>query len=104
MKFLAIIFSVYFLALNFIPCDDAMVYNDQDNVSVVFDGDQDHQESNGEDECPPFCQCHCCHVHVVQFSSTIFEALEPSISTIIVQNRERLGKEIPNSHFQPPRV
>lgn len=86
------------------PCDDAVVYDGQEEFSVLLDADQDHQESDGQDECPPFCHCHCCHVHVVQFSSTTFEVLEPSISTLIVQNGERLGEEIPNTHFQPPRV
>lgn len=104
MKFLVIILSVYFLGLNFIPCDDAVVYDGQEEFSVVLDADQDHQESDGQDECPPFCQCHCCHVHVIQFSTITFEVLEPAISTLIVQKGERLGEEIPNTHFQPPRV
>lgn len=104
MKFLVIILSVYFLGLNFIPCDDAVVYDDQKNISAVLDVDQDHPESDGQDECPPFCQCHCCHVHVVQFGTTSLEILEPTISTLIVQKEERLGKGISHTHFQPPRV
>ncbi|WP_081209206.1 DUF6660 family protein [Salegentibacter sediminis] len=104
MKFLTIILSFYFLGLNFLPCDDAVVYEDQENVSVVLDSNQDHRESDGQDVCPPFCICHCCHVHVVQFSTAKFEVIEPAVSTLIVQKGERLGEEIPNTHFQPPRI
>ncbi len=104
MKFLAIILSVYFLGLNFTPCDDAVTYDSEAEVSVVLDADQDHQESGGPDDCTPFCLCHCCHVHVTHFNGTSYEGFESTVSTLIIQKGERLGQEIPHTHFQPPRV
>ena len=107
MKFFAVILSFYFLGLNFVPCDDTVESDCEETVTVNIVLDQDQHESeqdNGADECPPFCQCHCCHVHVVQLNSYACEVLEPQISTLIIQKGENFGEEIPDFHFQPPRV
>lgn len=105
VKIFALILSLYFLGLNFIPCDDTVVSDNQDPISVSLDLDHDQEEQHSNsDDCPPFCQCHCCHVHVVQFSTNTFEILEIQISTLIIQKGENLGEEIPDFHFQPPRV
>lgn len=88
------------------PCDDAVASNEEEkiSVSVELDQDQHEKEKGGADDCPPFCQCHCCHVHVVQFYPSGFEVLESQISTLIIQKGDNFEEEIPDSHFQPPRV
>ncbi len=90
------------MGLNFIPCDDVVESVDKENISVNVEIDHDSQED--ADNCPPFCECHCCHVHVVNFDVPGFKAIEASISTLIIQKGENSGKEIPNFHFQPPRI
>ena len=106
MKIFAIILSIYFLGLNFIPCDDTAVSENQDNIAVGMNLDLDQQEehNSGADSCPPFCECHCCHVHVVKFTPSIFEIFEPEISFLAPAFGESAGKEIAFSHFQPPRI
>lgn len=103
MKFLAIIFSIYFLGLNFVPCEDAVQLTESDSQFQQASLDEDLTPINADD-CTPFCQCHCCHVHVTNFIATSYEAFEPVISTLIIQKGEISGLEIPNFHFQPPRI
>ncbi|MFN4764532.1 DUF6660 family protein [Gillisia sp. Q332] len=107
MNIIALILSFYFLGLNFIPCDDTVESNDQDTISVNLTFNQDNQDQQHDDKsdgCPPFCQCHCCHVHVVNFHPGNFEVLDLEIPNLIVQKAENPGIEILDSHFQPPRL
>lgn len=106
VKFLAVILSVYFLGINFIPCDDTAPIESQDTIAVILEFDQDqHGEQNGTaDDCPPFCQCHCCHVHVVQLNTNTFEVFEPKNLFLTPLFGESAGKDIAKFHFQPPRV
>jgi hypothetical protein len=103
MNFWAIILSVYFLGLNFVPCEDAVQLSDSNSQFQQLKQEVDHSPINFDD-CSPFCQCHCCHVHVTIFNGTSYEAIEPVISTLIIQKGEISGLEIPNFHFQPPRI
>jgi hypothetical protein len=107
VKNIALILSLYFLGLNFIPCDDTVVSDNEETISFNFTLDQDNQDQqhdNKTDDCPPFCQCHCCHVHVVNFQPSNFEVLDLAIPTLIVQKGENPGIELLDSHFQPPRL
>ncbi|MGI0107017.1 DUF6660 family protein [Salinimicrobium sp. WS361] len=106
MKFFAIILSFYFLGLNFIPCDDIAASESQDTTVVSLEVDQDQQgdQHGTSDDCPPFCQCHCCHVHVVRFETSSFEVFEQKTPFLTPLFGESAGKEIAFSHFQPPRI
>jgi len=108
VKLFGFILSFYIIGLNCIPCGDAVAIDGQENIPVILESDQDQyqneQDKNEADECPPFCECHCCHVHVVDFNPNILPILEPAISTLIIQKGENSGQEIPDFHFQPPRV
>ncbi|MEW7290048.1 DUF6660 family protein [Aquimarina sp. 2304DJ70-9] len=103
MKFLTIILSLYFFALNFVPCEDA--YSDIDDVqaeiSQNLDIDYDH---NGSDQCSPFCQCHCCHVHVINFNIVQFETQLAYISSKIFSHNEGIIKDIALPILQPPQL
>lgn len=102
VKNLAIILAVFFLGLNFIPCEDDILTIQQDTQVQVSDyGEHSPLEA---DSCSPFCQCHCCHVHVTNINGQAFESLDLAISTIIINKGANLGEELPNFHFQPPRV
>ena len=103
MKILSIILSIYFLGLNFTPCDDAVAEENevQTEFSVAADADSDHSSA---DMCSPFCHCHCCHVHTIDVGMAVFEPL----NVIPLQNPllhfDNLGKDFRNSLFQPPRA
>jgi uncharacterized protein DUF6660 len=103
MKIMAVLLSVYFLALNFAPCSD--FENSTDNAQIEtligFDGDYDQGTT---DLCSPFCQCHCCHVHTVDFGIDGIEPLVAGISSEIFTHLDNSGKDIVNPILQPPRV
>ena len=89
------------------PCDDTIVSDNQETISVNLTLDQDNedqQHDNKSDDCPPFCQCHCCNVHVVNFHPSYFKVLDLEIPSIIIQKGENTGIEILDTHFQPPRL
>ncbi|MEY8021416.1 DUF6660 family protein [Muriicola sp. E247] len=102
MKLLATILSIYFLALNVLPCSDAGNVNDDSQVVITVDFDGDHDQDC--ELCSPFCQCHCCHAHTINFGLALFEPLQPLISQANFVHFDRAGKDISLSLFQPPQV
>ncbi|WP_339141138.1 DUF6660 family protein [Croceitalea sp. MTPC5] len=102
MKFLAIILSVYFLALNFVPCSDAGNVSDDSQIASIVDFDGDHDQDC--ELCSPFCQCHCCHVHTIDFGIAQFAPLPLTIPQNSFAHFDSVGKDISLSLFQPPRV
>ena len=104
MKIIAILLSIYFLGLNFTPCNDAdTIANNINNEVFIadFDNSPSHDSS---DLCSPFCQCACCHINTIDFGNNTFESIVKTISSKIYYQYHNLGKEISNSVLQPPRV
>ncbi|GAA4275506.1 DUF6660 family protein [Aquimarina mytili] len=103
MKFLTVLFSLYFFALNFVPCEDAHTSMDDVQVEVCQNLDicDDH---NGSDHCSPFCQCHCCHVHVINFDIVQFETQLAYIPTKIFSPNEGISEDIVDPILQPPQL
>lgn len=71
MKIILFIFSIYFLGLNIVPCNDGTIET-HDDVEQNIDTDH-HDDHDHEDECSPFCQCNCCSIHVISSTSDIIE-------------------------------
>lgn len=101
MKTIAFILSVYILALNFAPCEDSSITDNDIKDEVSQGGDSDHEHS-GLDLCSPFCQCHCCHVHTIYSNLSDFEVNTNLISTNLFLHFDSFGKDIPNSILHPP--
>ena len=103
VKSIAILLSLYFLALNFIPCNDGEMLSDDANSENVIgmDGNHDH---GATDLCSPFCNCHCCHIHTIESNIISFEPL------ILMNFKEKFahfdsfGNDISHSLFQPPKA
>lgn len=104
MKFITVILSVYFLALNFMPCGDDDDNTDDFRLETVADIDDNHNHSGNSDLCSPFCHCHCCHVHVVGFDLFHYDFLNPEVSSEIPIHFDGAGKDILNLPFQPPQL
>jgi len=102
VKIIAVILSMYFLALNLVPCSDDGISHSAD---VEFQVDLDHdQDGHNGDLCSPFCQCHCCHVHTINFGIVDFVPISIPISQESFGNLSNTGQEITYSLLQPPRV
>ena len=102
MKYIAIILSLYFLALNVVHCSDTGNVRDDSQITSVYDFDGDHDQDC--ELCSPFCQCHCCHVHIVDFGIAHFQPLQPAIPQENYVHFDSLGKDFLHSLFQPPQV
>jgi len=102
LKYFALILSIYFLALNLAPCSDVGNVKDDSQITSVYDFDGDHDQDC--ELCSPFCQCHCCHVHTVDFGIADFEPLQPAIPQEDFAHVDNLGKDFLHSLFQPPQV
>ncbi|TMM53442.1 hypothetical protein FEE95_20505 [Maribacter algarum] len=102
MKFLAVILSLYFLALNVVPCgDDAQI---SDSATTEFQVGSDHNQNHGDCElCSPFCQCHCCHSHTIVFDLDIFEPIEPTVIQESFTHFESVSEDPVFTLFQPPK-
>ncbi|MFB9052368.1 DUF6660 family protein [Formosa undariae] len=105
MKFLAVILSIYILALNFAPCEDVVQGDDAQQIvsELVQHNDADHNHDT-LDLCSPFCQCHCCHINVAQFHPLQITFTVPDISTKLFLHFDSLGKDFNQTLLQPPRV
>jgi uncharacterized protein DUF6660 len=103
VKIITIILSFYILALNVLPCNDTTVDVNNSQTEVVFSLDWDHNH-NASDLCPPFCSCHCCHVHTIDFGSSNFTSINPGIYSEIFAYSDSPGEELTFSLFQPPRA
>ncbi|MGB7784890.1 MAG: DUF6660 family protein, partial [Salinimicrobium sp.] len=100
----AVIFSLYFLGLNLVPCEDTVTNSAAAEQSQEIHTADQHS-SPATDNCTPICLCHCCHVHVVQHNADDFQPVaDLPVSTLIIQRGQSSGEEIPHDHFQPPRV
>ncbi|MDT0294931.1 DUF6660 family protein [Mesonia ostreae] len=106
MRVIALIFSIYILGINFVPCNDVAQENlSNDLVENVANTEQhSHSHDNFLDLCSPFCQCHCCHIHVIKYQVTNFETLHNEASTQKFAHIDNSGKDITNPLLQPPRV
>nr|WP_313792101.1 DUF6660 family protein [Muricauda sp. UBA7809] len=105
MKFLTIILSFYFLALNVVPCGDsgtASTAKDDAQVVSVMDYDGNHDQDC--ELCSPFCQCHCCHVHTIDFGIIAFTPLPNPISQENFSHFESVSDGVVSSVLQPPRA
>lgn len=99
---MAVILSIYFLGLTFMPCEDTVI-SSLEETEFQAERIADHSGAHADD-CSPFCQCHCCHVHITGFENVPPEILVLEISTKTPDKKYELGDEIPHSFFQPPRV
>ncbi|HBF20185.1 MAG TPA: hypothetical protein DDW81_08800, partial [Cryomorphaceae bacterium] len=87
MRWFSAILSIYFLGLSLLPCADFDQVTGEYGQQVFVDHDHSGHTHDipADDQCSPFCMCHCCHTHVVE-SATIAIALLPPEGGIGVTN------------------
>ncbi|WP_317236517.1 DUF6660 family protein [Allomuricauda sp. F6463D] len=104
MKIVTLILSFYILALNVLPCSDTSFPTNDSQMEIVLDGHTDHPEDGTSDLCSPFCTCHCCHAHTIDFGIPNFKPLTPEISLEPCIHFDNITKEYTHSLLQPPQV
>ncbi|WP_231919720.1 DUF6660 family protein [Salegentibacter salegens] len=105
---MAFILSLYVMGLNFLACNDSdssQVNSDSEITMVnVQNLDIDHSHDKVADLCPPFCSCHCCHVHTVDFGSSNFRPLITEIPSKAFVHFDSSVEEPILSFFDSPKV
>lgn len=106
MKIIAFILSVYILGLTVLPCSDNETNpNDVETiVSIQADAIDHSNDNNLEDLCPPFCSCHCCHVHTIDFGISNYTPFIVDNYLKIFSHFDSPGKDFTNSLLQPPQA
>ncbi|WP_394355031.1 DUF6660 family protein [Maribacter aquimaris] len=103
MKIITLILSFYILGLNVLPCTDTRAEFDDTQIEAAFSLDLDHSHS-AFDLCPPFCSCHCCHVHTIDFGATAFTPIPNPISKENFSHFESISDGVVFLLLQPPRA
>ena len=60
MRIFALITSIYIAALSVVPCTDGMPQSSIHTDIEVSAAEHDHDHSEHQDDCTPFCVCACC--------------------------------------------
>ena len=106
MRFFVWAFCIYIVTLNVLPCTDAIESSKtQTSKELASAVSTDHSESERLlDLCPPFCTCHCCHVHTVNFASAHINLFNTTINSRIFLHLDSIGQEPILSLLDPPRI
>ena len=108
MKIIAVILSLYIFGLNLLACNDSdtsQVISDSEVTVVATQNlDIDYSHDKVADLCPPFCSCHCGHVHTVDFGSSNFKALIIEIPSKAFVHFDSSVEEPILSFLDPPKV
>ena len=104
VKIITFILSFYILSLNAVPCSDTGVSVNGSQVEFAIDADMDSSHNDVTDFCSPFCICHCCHVHTIDFGIPDFKLLVAQVSLEPCIHFDNVGKEITHTLLQPPQV
>ncbi|WP_417884943.1 DUF6660 family protein [Zunongwangia sp.] len=100
VRFIATILSILFLSLSFIPCDDVANASESEEHIVQSYAHQ----NNDSDLCSPFCQCHCCHSHVVVQDLQVFDIANSCYFTTNFKYLEKNTLEFSDRFIPPPQV
>ncbi len=100
---MAVLLSLFFLVLNFIPCNDGELLGNDSGIESIGAMGANH-DYGAADLCSPFCNCHCCHIHTIESNILSFEPLVLMNFEETFVHFDSLGKDISHSLLQPPRA
>ena len=103
MKYIAILFSLYFSILAVLPCQDR---NDM-IASVIHRTIQKSHSANderGQETCPPFCTCNCCSSARTLSATVTTKVYIKSITREYPNYSIPAVQEQPIKIWQPPQI
>jgi hypothetical protein len=93
------------LGLNFVPCGDDSPEENKNTIEVCLETQTtDSHDHNDADVCSPFCICHCCQIHTIDFKLPNLNPLIPLTFQDIFIYFEGHVTAFNTSILQPPRV
>lgn len=104
MKYVAFIFSIYILTLNFVPCGDEIKSDENTHIEISENITNEHQHNNCS-VCSPFCLCNCCHINIISFTPISFclTTINNGFKTNFFY-LENIKKDILRDILQPPKI
>ncbi|MBB4802812.1 hypothetical protein HNP37_002887 [Flavobacterium nitrogenifigens] len=106
MKWIAILLSVYLMALSNMPCAD-MEVNSAMHKTAQFSSEESHSHDKDNDLCSPFCACNCCGAQVLSYQTPIifeFPKVCDIISIAIPNYNSVFASNFYGSIWQPPQL
>ncbi|MET1054184.1 MAG: DUF6660 family protein [Pedobacter sp.] len=103
MKNIALLFSLFFLYLALMPCQD----KEDASVSEVYTSVQKDQSAHNQKEqesCPPFCSCYCCSTVRHLASSVALPVYSKTVTRQYPDYAISSVKEQPIKIWQPPQI
>jgi len=101
MKYIAVILSVYVMALTAIPCND--VYTANANFASLELSEQIPNQTNDIDLCSPFCFCQCSQtlLFTSYFNVPFINLVEINLN---IKYKEPTYSSPISSFWQPPKI
>lgn len=106
MKWIAIILSIYLMALSNMPCAD-MEVNSAMHKTAQFSSEENHSHDKENDLCSPFCACNCCGVQILSYQTPITFEFPKACNPISIQlpsYNSLLASNFYGSIWQPPQL
>lgn len=104
MKYIALVFSLYFALLAILPCQDRedMIAS---VIHITIKNGNVCNDQKGQETCPPFCTCSCCSTARILTARVDF-ALEvkTSLSKTYPQYAVPAVREQALAIWQPPQI
>ena len=106
MKWIAILMSIYLMALSNMPCAD-MEVNSAMHKTTEFSSENNHTHDKDNDLCSPFCACNCCGAQVLSYQTAVtfeFPAVSSIISIPLPNYNSVFASNFYESIWQPPQI
>lgn len=109
MKTISFILALFVFGLAVMPCTDTMMadhdQSDTEVISHVDDNSHDHNHGDEEDDCPPFCACQCCGIHVFAPTNSFLAKAETKVKDTYCDNYTfNYSYELLGGIWHPPAV
>lgn len=106
MKWIAIVMSIYLMALSNMPCAD-MEVNSAMHKTAQFSSEENHSHDKDNDLCSPFCACNCCGAQVLSYQMSAnfeFPSAYAKISIPLPSYNSVFTSNFYGSIWQPPQI
>jgi hypothetical protein len=102
MKGLIVIFALYLITLNILPCVDAGQHACVSPLQTA--SGHNHQDDDKSDACSPFCVCSCCNI-IVMVSGFNFDGKPEKIDSVtIFPQYQDFNPTYFSNVWQPPKI
>ena len=86
MRLFAIILSLYIATLSMMPCTDGMLQTSNHSGAELTTVEHNHNHSDHQDDCPPFCVCACCGINLTLPSADDVDMSTPMGHHIVIKS------------------